>query len=57
LPNEQTASSPVNVAAEATLQESVIVPVYPYVELIVTVDSDVLPGLIDAGLAAPAEIE
>jgi hypothetical protein len=57
LPNEHTAWSPLNVTFELTLHESETVPVYPYAEFTVTAACDVAPGLMEAGLAVPAESE
>jgi hypothetical protein len=57
LPNEQFACPGVNVTVDVTLHARVTVPVYPFAELTVTVACDEPPGLIDAGLAVPAESE
>ena len=42
---------------EVTLHERVTLPAYPLMEVMATIARDVLPGLIDAGLATPAERE
>jgi hypothetical protein len=57
VPNEHVACDGLNVTVEVTVHARLTVPLYPFACDTAIAAVDVPPGLIDAGLGAPAESE